>query len=620
MLVGIVLPFVSLCHASSADAAPLRVRVRGTAKLTARASRDQPSPGVNELLLNGALTDDAGQPLALQPVIIRIAKETDAHDARTASGVAGARGCDRGAESGPGAGAAPAPAPRRGPMAWGITVSSGGDAPEVTAITDEDGRFCLRARLDPDRYKATLVYAPPAANVLVDGVEREISFDLSRRGLALRFDPTPRVVQLDTPNTTIDAVAIVDDDETPRVAPMLGLVLANEKEELARMATDATGRARFVVPGAKLGAPGPGELRVSFAGDAETAGATHTEEIERHVKVAVKVPAADRGELTAGIPEDGIALLAEVGTSIGAPLSEGAIEARIGDVVVGAAPVERGIARLMLTFTGQGSEALVRLRYVPASPWYEPLGEPTVRLPIRGPSLWSKAPILLAGLAVLAFFLVGRVSGQKHKPEPAPGKPDGEAREAKPRVDVVRPAERGQEGWTGCVVDAHEGTPLRGARVWIERGTFDGRSVLASVETDAHGRFTLPGIGGIAGDESIAAEGRLHARLTQDLPAPGEIAIAIAQRRRALLAQLVNWARRRGPPFDARPEPTPGHVRRAAGEELGTARWADAVERAVFGPGEVDAHAEQDVERLVPDEKKAPEPALRDVGRERDGR
>lgn len=586
----LLLPFTT----ASAEAAPLRVRVRGTAKLTARASRDQ-AAGASELVLNGSLTDDAGQPLPTQKVTVRVAREADPNDQRVVEALKAPRGCDTARAT-----------------TWGVQA---GGANEVVVTTDEDGRFCFRVRLEPDRYKANLVYTPPATQPLVDGLEREIAFDLSRRGLALRFDPTPRIVQLDTPRATIEAVAIIDDDATPRVAPGLKVVLANEKEELARAVTDVSGRARFVLSGAKLGPPGPGELRVSFEGDGETSRASHAEEIERHVKVAVKVPAADRGELTAGVPEDGIPLVAEVASSLG-PLAEGSVEARVGDVVVGAAPVERGTARLTLTFAGLGNEALVRLRYVPASPWYEPLGEPTIRVPIRGPSLLSKAPILLAGLAVMAFFLVGRVSAQKNKPEPAPAKVNGEAREAKPRIDVVRPAERGREGWTGRVVDAHEGTPVRGARVWIERGTFEGRSVLASVETDADGRFALAGIGAIAGDESIVVEARLHSRLAQDLPAPGEIAIAIAQRRRTILARLVKWARRRGPPFDARPEPTPGHVRRAASGELGTARWADAVERAVFGPGEIDARAEQEIERLVPEEPKGHEAPPRDVGRE----
>jgi|GEM_PF-655321 len=601
-----------------AEAAPLKVRVRGTAKLTAHASREQAPtrPGTIELVLSGSLTDDAGQPLALQSVVVRVTREADANDPIVAEGMRAARGCDSPADP-----AAPSP---RGSRAWGVRVSGTADAPEIVMVTDEDGRFCFRAPIVPDRYKAHLVFTPKDGSVLVDGVEREIVVDLTKRSLTLRFDPTPRILQLDAPQTTIEAVATLDDEGSGRasVAPGLELVLANEKEEIAREVTDRSGRARFALPGVRLGPPGPGELRVSFAGNDETARASHTEDVERRLKVAVGVPEEERGELAGGVPEDGIPLLAEVHSSLG-PVSEGSVEARIGDVVVGAAPVENGIARLTLTFAAHGEEALVRLRYVPASPWFEPLGERAVRIPIRGPGLLSKTPILLAGLAVLAFFLIGRVSAQKAKPEPLPPK-KAEAerqREAKPRMEVVRRAERGDEGWTGRVVDAHEGTPIAGARVWIERGTFEGQSIVASAETDAEGRFVLPGIGPTSGDERLSAEARLHARLTTDLPAPSEIGIALAARRRALLARLVSWARRRGPPFDTRPEPTPGHVRRVASDDASVARWAEALERVAFGPGDVDARAEQEVESLAPeDHRRAGEHESRNEHRDGDAR
>ena len=596
LLLAVVAVVASVIGGSPALAAPLRVRVRGVAKLAMRASREQVAgqPGVNELVLSGSLTDDAGGPLALQSVTVRVVRETDAHDGRVADALRHAQGCDRTADVAPGG----APAPRRGPKSWGVRVGGPTDAPEVILITDEDGRFCFRARLDPDRYKATGVFTP-TSQTLLDGIEREISFDLSRRGLALRFDPSPRVVPLDAPQLGVEVVAIFDDDATPRVAPGLPLVLATEKGEVARAVTDATGRAHFVVPSVKLGPPGPGELRVLFPGDGETTSASQSVDIERHVKVALKVPTAERGDAAPGYPEDGIDLTTQVSSSLG-PVAEGSVEARVGEVVVGAAPVERGTARLVLSFTAQGTEALVRLRYVPASPWYEPLGEPTIRLPIRGPSLWSKAPILIAGLAVLAFFLASRVTAQKNKPEPAPSEAKRDERDGKPQIEVVRPATSPAEGWTGRVVDAHDRTPIAGARVWIERGTFDGRTVLVSVETDRDGRFTIAGTGPSAGDEEMSAEARLHARLRQRLPPAGEVTIALALRRRALLARLVTWARKKGAPYDARPEPTPGHVKRAASAELDeraqrarsdaftTARWADATERAVFGPGEVD--------------------------------
>jgi hypothetical protein len=387
------------------------------------------------------------------------------------------------------------------------------------------------------------------------------------------------------------------------------VALANERGELARATADGSGRARFIVEAAKLGPPGPGELRVSFAGNADTAFASTSVEVQRRVKVGLRVPAAEKNELTAQVPEEGIPLAVDVGSSVG-PVSEGGVEARVGEVVVGAAPVERGVARLTLTFAAQGSEATVRLRYVPSAPWYEPLGETTVRLPIRGPGILSKAPLLVAGLAVVVFFLIGRVSSRQKKPEPAPPK-EIEEQDATPRLDVVKPAPRGAHGWRGRIVDAHDGFAVANARIWVERGTFEGRTVLESVAVDARGEFVLAGGYGLEGGEQMAAEGPVHARLVQAVPQAGELSIALVLRRRALLARLVKWAKRAGAPFDQRPEPTPGHVRRAAGDDFKTARWADAVERAVFAGGEVDARAERDVGRLEPSPR-AEEPLRRD--------
>lgn len=582
----VVMSFVIFLTAAGGDAFAqgLRIKVRGSAKITARAARDQ-----GELVLSGSLTDDAGQPLPGKTVTGRVTREADPADPRVAEGVRAARGCDRSADR---------PRPQ---MAWNVTVGGTPQSPEVLLTTDEDGRFCFRVKLDPDRFVAHLHWRDKNAGSLLEQADQEVAFDLSRRALALSFDPKPKIVPLDQPQSAFDAVAIVDDDASPRVAPNLSLSLSSEKKELRSMSTDASGRAHFVVASSDLGPPGPGELHVSFAGDGETAKAHHVEAIERHVKVAVRVPAIEKGELEPQVPEEGIAIVAEVSSVVG-PVSEGAVEAHVGDVVVGAAPVERGIARLTLTFAAQGSETLVALRYVPVSPWYEPLADPTVRIPIRGPGVLAKAPILLAGLAVLVFFLVGRVSSNRAKAAPPAREPTEEdARDGKPKLEVVRAAARGERGWTGRVIDAHEGHPIPDARIWVERGTFEGRAILASVSSDARGEFTIPPFTNQVGDERIGCEAPLHARHMQTLPGPGELSIALAQRRRALLARMVKWAKRHGAPFDVKPEPTPGHVRRAAGEDRTTAKWADAVERAVFGGAEVDARLEKEIEAMAPD-------------------
>ena len=88
-------------------------------------------------------------------------------------------------------------------------------APEVIVVTDEEGRFCFRARLEPDRFKADLTWKPDASHALLDPGARTLAFDLSRKPLALHFDPSPRIVRLDVPTAKFEAVAVVDDDATP---------------------------------------------------------------------------------------------------------------------------------------------------------------------------------------------------------------------------------------------------------------------------------------------------------------------------------------------------------------------------------------------------------------------
>jgi hypothetical protein len=41
-------------------------------------------------------------------------------------------------------------------------------------------------------------------------------------------------------------------------------------------------------------------------------------------------------------------------------------------------------------------------------------------------------------------------------------------------------------------------------------------------------------------------------------------------------------------------------VRKSAGKDFALARWADAVERAAYGGGSVDADLEADVDRIAP--------------------
>ena len=178
-----LLLLVVVCLARPADAEGLRIRVRGTGRLTAHASRDQ-----GDLILSGSLADDAGQPLAGESVVIHVTPESDVRDPRVAEGVRRARGCDRATD--------------RPPLAYGVRTQGAPESPDVVTVTDESGRFCFRARLPPDRHRAHLLWK---GSTLIDSSAIDLGFDLSRQAVMLRFEPEPRIVSLDEPKLRIDA-------------------------------------------------------------------------------------------------------------------------------------------------------------------------------------------------------------------------------------------------------------------------------------------------------------------------------------------------------------------------------------------------------------------------------
>lgn len=559
-----------------AYAEPLKLRVRGGARLEARATR-----GGGELVLSGTLRDDAGAPLPSQPVVISVTAEARDQAEAVAAALRSAHGCAEG----------------------GAAVVASPDGQRLRVTTRDNGTFCVRARLPLDRHRATLSWA---GDPLLEAATLELPFDLSRRAVALRFDPPERVVSLDATPHRLEVAALIDEGEGAAAAPGLPITFTTEAGvTLGRAVTDRSGRARVSVDTKQLGPPGKGELRAAFAGDGDTAFASITAPIERRARVSLRVPALDKG-LSPVNPEDGVPLDVELAAA-GGPVGSGGVEAYVGETLVGAAPAEQGVAHVVMTFTAPAGDARVRVRYVSAAPWLEPGPEVAFSMPVRGPSPWSKVPLFLAAIGVVAWFVSARVR-RREVVEPEREVEDmARASEGRARVEVLAPASRGKRGWAGAVVDAHEGTPIERARVWIERGGFEANEELASATTDARGVFALPPLE-VRGGERLCAEARLHSRLTQDLPEQGRLAITLVSRRRQVLARLSAWARRQGKPFDAKPEATPAHVRRAAKSDGEVARWAEEVERAAYAEGEVDARKEEEIERLAPGPAEKPPP------------
>ena len=197
------------------------------------------------------------------------------------------------------------------------------------------------------------------------------------------------MLHLDDDGASFEVVASTEDDGVTVAAAGLMLGLSREGAvPLASGATNASGRVRFAIDSGRLGPPGRGELRVSFAGSAEAGAATRVATVERHTWVELSAPDASEGRLPAGSPEDGIPLrvVATAGCArhgcTGAP--SGTVEARIGNSVVGVAALAalaegtegRAEARLVVTFPMPATDLeTLELRYIPDAPWLQPRGE-----------------------------------------------------------------------------------------------------------------------------------------------------------------------------------------------------------------------------------------------------
>lgn len=542
--------------------AAVRIHVRGAARLAARASRGS----TGDLVVLGTLVDDAGTPIGHAPIDATLSASGD-----SAAPLHAFRPCQS---------SAPPP------------TAPGGLSP---LRTDDAGELCLEATLPSAAYVAHLSFAGTA---LVDGATLDLPVDLQRMPLALRFDPAPRVVHLDGP-VLLRASAFVASD---MAAPATGLhveVTDERGKSLATSVSDALGRAHFTVMPSAFAPPGPGKLRLSCSGEECATGSGVEIDVERHARVRLD-PEDSELRVRAQSPEDGTPLDVKVTTSLDAPVEEGTVEARLSGVIIGAATVDHGVAHLVVTFRpSTNGDAAIGLHYLPASPWLEPGDDAVAHVEVRAKTALRQSPLLAAGIVVVAWLLGTRLRGRikPRVPPPATAKPSAPV---PPRdvagIEVVASDAAGTT-WSGRVVDAHDRATIAGAEVIVERGGFTNAELVAHAVTDDDGTFLLPSFVSRPGDH-LLVQGRLHAELRQPLPQAGQLSIQLVSRRRALLDRLIAWARARLRD-NARVEPTPAQVKRRA-HDFEVKRWAEATERAVFGPDEVDAVAEREVDHLAP--------------------
>jgi hypothetical protein len=547
------------------SAGAIRIHVRGSAQIHATATADASSTTVR-----GELLDDAGAAVGGATITLRAVLP----DGKSAVALPPPSACD-----------ATARRSRR------VMRLAGTD--EYLLETDERGAFCVRANASLAQATIKLRFD---GDDLRDAAESTVGSDTPDTPLArtvLRFEPAPDVLDLDREKVSLTASLRVDRTGANRsnaaAARREGLTITLEDERGERVAQGSTGgdgRVRFEIPSASFPGPGPGELRLRFDGTTALAKAASSQPIvrraEARVSLAHPVDTAD--------PEDGVAIDVEVNTSRG-PVTGGVVEALRGTDSVGAGSVEGGKAHVVASFPFERAGVVpLTLRYVPAAPFFRAGPSLRVDVNVTGPGIARQVLIALVVTAVTAWIVVG----WRRAPMPKPtsdddvdhGVPSGRA-----GVEVVR-APAGQSGWRGAVLDAHEGTPIAGARLSVVAPAFQGDGVVARVTADERGHFTLDVP--YRNDARLVIEADEHSKYEQALPPPGVLRVALVTRRRALLERLVRWARRSGAPFDMQPEATPGHVRRAAfrASNLEIETWARALEQTVYGPNTVDEAAE----------------------------
>lgn len=572
---------VAPAQPAAPTAQPLRVHVRGGAELHAVAGAEQ-----GEMTVRGELIDDAGVAIGGAPVLISAA----AAGSRAPLRLGALAPCEAGGLRG--------------------TPSLNGE--ETTVVTDDRGGFCVTGRAPADRLTIKLRFH---SSRLYDAAELEVPVTAEQERLQralLRFEPPPETIDLDRDTVTITASLRVERGELFKATAAgsaqranLPLVLEDERHALvAKATTGGDGRARFEVKTTALDGPGAGELVVRFDGNAVLAKAEDTKPIVRwaDARIALAHPVG-RSD-----PEDGVPIDLVVTTSRG-PVSGGVVEVRRaapanagspGADSLGAATVDaEGRARVIATFiAGNSAKVPLTVRYVPSAPWYRPGAELRVDVEIKGPGVIRQ--ILLAVVVIGAAVWVA--SGWRRAPRPrelpgvegAVASPSGRA-----GVEVVA-SPPDITGWRGTVADAHDGSPIAGAELTIITPSFSGDGVVARATSDERGGFTLEGA--YRNDARLVVGSAAHTSHEQALPPPSVLRVALVTRRRALLDRLVRWARQRGAPFDGTPEPTPGHVRRAAarGDNTEIESWAGHVESAVYGPDPVDADREQEIRGAEP--------------------
>lgn len=469
-------------------------------------------------------------------------------------------------------------------------VACGGRTARARAVqTDESGRLCVWLTETPAGGSLSLSFRGDTLHLPAQA-ELALQPEAAAK-LQLSFDAPSLELNLDQPEQRL-SLQLSGDGAASDALPAIALQL-EEGGQLRNVSTRGWLRSGnslgFSVDSEELGAPGPARLL------ARVKGSTQPEESAEAVALRSATVQLELASVTPNA--DGVEVRLRAQSRAGAP-SGGWIDLSLDEQPLASGPLQGGLASVQLPSGAAGSSQLLA-RYHSDDPWWQPgealpidLGSPATHGPARWPWL-----VLLGPVGYVCVRALQR---------PGVREPRRAARRPPPRAPAVASPgapEPTPEGWSGTVLDAHDGHPIAGARVTASLPSLRDETRGASTISDAHGRFALPPLPEpIPEGAQLLVSARLHSDFQRALPPQGRVEIALTSRRRALLGRLVRWARAAGPPWHRGPEPTPGEIALVAVRrgEANTARWAEGVQAAAFDPADVDHEREAAVRAVEP--------------------
>jgi hypothetical protein len=458
--------------------------------------------------------------------------------------------------------------------------------------TDQQGRFCfVLSGTPPDRAEVRF-----EGDGYYAGAQRQFAIDLSPSRLKLELEVEAATWPLSSPEQRVRVSAHSHAATDARHPVILELVRAGVTRTLAEGHVSVNEPAEFTIDPSGLGPPGTATL-VARASDTPSASDSSP------IVISGRASLNWRSPLTAVRPELGFDVQIDV-TSEHGPIESGWVETSVGNDRVGRSPVSAGVAVVSSRFIAAQQEAVeFRARYVPEHSWLVPGNDLVGTLPISRPPLWIHVPWLVVG--ALAAVWIFRAWWRPKRPRRKRASVPAPEIVPRPGAAVLEPG-RPMSGWIGSVFDAHEGSPIAGARLVIGAPSVSGESVLTSACSDAEGKFSLSPVGAVPEGSRLQVYAPHHTHLSCSVPREGRVAIAMVSRRRAILEHLHEWAQTRG--WDAPPLLTPARVaaRARREERADTERWALRVEDVVFGPTPPDEEVESELTRRRTDAEDEP--------------